>query len=105
MIDAWASRAVAITLTAATAQKLCARGARRAGATTTVARHEAQCTWLVVWAPGAGGGCRPIGTVAINWCATRAGDAVLADLSWPPTSKEADLWQAVEELAGAPVPR
>jgi len=105
MIDAWGSRAVAIALAAATAQRLCARGARRGGATTTVARDEARRTRLVVWAPGAGGGCRPIGTVGITWGATRAGGAVLADLSWPPTGGEADLWRAVEELAGAPIPR
>jgi hypothetical protein len=105
MVDVWTSRVVAIPLTAAAARKLCARGLRRGGATATFARRAAFAARLVVWAPGAGGDTRPIGTVGIQWRAAGAGDAVLAELSWPATGKEDDLWHAVEELAGAPITR
>jgi hypothetical protein len=61
---------------------------------------------IVVWgAAAAGGGARPIGTVAVLWRAPGAGEATLAELSWPPTPGEAELWRAVEELAGHPIPR
>jgi hypothetical protein len=106
MVDSsWTSRALAIDVPAATAQSMCARGARRGGATATFARRDALAARLVVWAPGAGGGAQPIGTFGIQWRARGAGQATLTDLSWPPTRQEADVWRAIEELAGEPIDR
>jgi hypothetical protein len=48
---------------------------------------------------------QPIGTFGIQWCAPGAGGATLTELSWPPTRQEADLWRAIEELAGKPIAR
>jgi hypothetical protein len=85
---------------------MCARGARRGGVAATFARRDERADRIVVWAGwgGAGGG-QPIGTVAVHWGAPGAGEATLAELSWPPTLREADLWRAIEELAGHPIPR
>jgi hypothetical protein len=104
-VESWTSRALAIALPAALAEKMCARGARRGGVAATFARRGATAARLVVWAPGAGGGAQPIGTVGIQWRAPGAGEATLAELSWPPTREEADLWRAIEELVGKPIPR
>jgi hypothetical protein len=105
MLESWTSRALAIELPAATAQSMCARGARRGGAAATFARRDALAARLVVWAPGAGGGAQPIGMFGMQWRAPGAGVATLIELVWPPTRHEADLWRAIEELAGKPIAR
>ena len=105
MVESWTSRVLAIELPAATAQSMCARGARRGGAAATFARRDTLAARLVVWAPGAGGGAQPIGTFGIQWRVPGPGRATLTELSWPPTRQEADLWRAIEELAGKPIAR
>jgi hypothetical protein len=105
VVGSWSSRVLAIELPAATAQHMCARGARRGGAAATFARRDALAAQLVVWAPGADGSAQPIGTFGIQWRAPRDSKATLTELSWPPTRREADLWEAIEELAGRPIAR
>jgi hypothetical protein len=105
MIDSWTSHALAIVLPMATAQRMCAPGARRSGVVATFARRENRAARLIVWAPGADGAVQPIGTVGIRWRAPGAGEATLGEVSWPPTLGAARLWRAVEELAGQPIPR
>jgi hypothetical protein len=60
---------------------------------------------IVVWAAPGAGGAQPIGTVTVRWGAPDAGEATLAEVSWPPTLGEADLWRAIEEMAGHPILR
>src|SRR5579884_143136 len=107
MVVPWQSEALTIPLPMSTVRKMCAPGPRRTGVEATVARRDEQAARMVVWSPGAGAGAgiRPIGTFAVQWAASDAGEAVLGELSWPPTSREADLWQAIEELARQPIPR
>jgi hypothetical protein len=106
MAEVWESHALAVVVPMASARRLCARGARRGSVAATFARRDERAAWIVVWAaPGAAGGAQPIGTVAVRWGAPDAGEATLAELSWPPTLGEAELWRAIEELAGHPIPR
>jgi hypothetical protein len=103
--ESWASDALALVLPMATAQRICARGARPSGVAATFARRDRRTARLVVWAPGAGGDPQTVGTVAIRWRSPAAGEATIGELSWSPTRQEADLWRALEELAGHPIPR
>jgi len=84
---------------------MCAPGARRSGVVATFARRDGLASRLIVWAPGAAGGRHPIGTVGIRWRAPGAVEATLGELSWPPTREATELWRAIEELAGHPIPR
>ncbi len=106
MAARWQSQAMTIALPMSTVRRLCARGPRRTGVAATFAHRDDRSARLVVWSPGTTAtGTRPIGTFVVQWAALDANEAVLGELSWPPTSLQADLWQAIEELAGQPIPR
>jgi hypothetical protein len=105
MAESWPSETLAIVLPMAAARRMCAPGARPSGVVATFARRDVLTARLVVWAPGAAGGVQPIGTVGIQWRAPGAAEATLGEVSWPPTLEATELWQAIEELAGQPIPR
>jgi hypothetical protein len=105
LAQSWTSQSVAIVLPMATAERLCLPRPRRGGVVATFARRDRLAARLVVWAPGVAGGAHPVGTIGIEWRTPGAGEATLSELSWPPTGQATDLWQAIEDLAGRPIPR
>lgn len=105
MAASWQSQALTIVLPMPTVRKMCARGRRRTGVAATFARRGEQSARMVVWSQGTAAALTPIGTFAVQWRASDASEAVLGEVSWPPTSGEAELWQAIEDLAGQPIPR
>ena len=105
MTASWQSQALTIVLPMDTVRKMCAHGARRSGVTATFARRDEQSARMVVWSPGTTADPRPIGTFTVQWQATDASEGVLGEVSWPPTSREDDLWRAIEGLAGQSIAR
>jgi hypothetical protein len=100
--EVWEVRPLAVVLPTATVQAMCARGARRGGAVATFARRGDDAARMVVWgAPDARGGMRPLGAFSVRY---GAGEATLHEVSWPPAVAPGDLWLAIEELAGQPIP-
>lgn len=100
--EAWKVEALKIVLPTETVRVLCAGGARRGGAAATFAQRAADAARVLVWAaPDARGGSRPLGAFSIRY---GPDEAVLTEVSWPPTVPPADLWLAIEELAGQPIP-
>lgn len=103
--EAWKVRALDVVLPLETVQAMCARGSRHGGAVATFARRGNDAARLVVWAPpDARGGARPLGAFSVRYAAPGVDEATLHEVSWPPTAPPADLWQAIEELAGRPIP-
>jgi hypothetical protein len=100
--EVWKVQPLAVVLPMATVQAMCARGARRGGAVATFARRGDDAAHMLVWgAPDARGGMRPLGAFSVRY----GGDeATLHEVSWPPAVAQDDLWLAIEELAGQPIP-
>ena len=93
-----------VALPMATIRAMCARGARRGGATATFAERGETAARVLVWAaPDARGGVRPIGAFTVRYTAPGAHEATLVEVSWPPTAPPTELWLAIEELAGRPI--
>ena len=85
---------------------MCTRGVRRGGATATFAQRDDHGARVLVWAaPDARGGARPLGAFTVRYAAPGADEATLVEVSWPPNTPPTELWLAIEELAGRPIPR
>ena len=103
--EAWTIQALAVALPMATVHAMCARGARRGGATATFVQRGDQSARVLVWsAPDARGGARPLGAFSVSYAVPGADEATLREVSWPPDAPPTDLWSAIEELAGRPIP-
>jgi hypothetical protein len=103
---AWELQALAVALPMATVHAMCARGGWRGGASATFVQRGEQAARVLVWsAPDAPGGARPLGAFSVRYAAPGAAEATLAEVSWPPTVSPTELWSAIEELAGRPIPR
>jgi hypothetical protein len=102
---AWKVQALSVVLPMETVQTMCARGARRGGAVATFAQRGDAAARMLVWgAPDARGGSRPLGAFSVRYAAPGTDDATLSEVSWPAAVAPADLWLAIEELAGRPIP-
>jgi hypothetical protein len=105
MAEAWRARSLAVVLPMATVHAMCARGARRGGAVATFVQRGEHAARVLVWtAPDGGGGAHPVGAFTVRYRAPGADEATLEEVSWPPQEAPADLWRAIEELAGGPIP-
>jgi hypothetical protein len=105
MTDLWTDHALAVVVPMTAVEHMWATGRGRGGVVATFASRQRLEARLVVWAPSADGSVQPIGILRIQWRAVGAAHATLTDLSWPPTVSGPQLWRAIEELAGQPIPR
>jgi hypothetical protein len=103
--EVWKVQPLDVVLPVETVHAMCARGTRRGGAVATFAQRGDGAARMLVWgAPDARGGSRPLGAFSVRYAASGAEGATLHEVSWPAAVPPADLWLAIEELAGQPIP-
>jgi hypothetical protein len=103
---AWTIQVIDVVLPTATIHAMCSRSTRRGGATATFIQRGDRGARVLVWAsPDERGGSRPLGAFSVRYDKPSSNEATLHEVSWPPAAPPTELWLAVEQPTGRPIPR